>query len=44
MSMKLAIIDFVDKITEGIAQGKFTIGVFLDLSNAFDTINHKLLI
>jgi retron-type reverse transcriptase len=43
-STEHAIIDFVDKITKAIDQGKFSVDIFLDLSKAFDTINHKILI
>jgi hypothetical protein len=43
-STEHAIIELVDKITRAIDQGKYTIGIFLDLSKAFDTINHKILI
>jgi retron-type reverse transcriptase len=43
-STELAIIELVDKITKGIDRGNYTLGIFLDLSKAFDTINHKLLI
>ena len=43
-STELAVLDFTDKITKAIDEGKFTVGVFLDLSKAFDTINHKILI
>ncbi len=39
-----AIIELVDKITQAIDKGEYTIGIFLDLSKAFDTINHKILI
>ena len=38
-----AIIEVVDKITEALDQRKITIGVFLDLSKAFDTIKHDIL-
>jgi sarcosine oxidase/L-pipecolate oxidase len=41
-STEHAIIDFVDKITTAIDQGKFSVGIFLDLSKAFETINHKI--
>jgi hypothetical protein len=37
-------VDVVDKITQAIDKGEYTIGIFLDLSKAFDTINHKILI
>ena len=43
-STEHAIIDFVDKITKAIDEGKYSVGIFLDLSKAFDTINHKILI
>jgi retron-type reverse transcriptase len=43
-STEHTIIELVDKITKAIDQGKYTIGIFLDLSKAFDTINHKILI
>jgi retron-type reverse transcriptase len=43
-STELAIIELVNKITKEIDNGKYTIGIFLDLSKAFDTIDHKILI
>ena len=41
---ELAVIELVDKIKKAIDKGEFTIGIFLDLSKAFDTIDHKILI
>src|SRR6218665_1293877 len=38
-----AIIEVVDKITEALDQQKITIGVFLDLSKAFDMIHSFIL-
>ena len=43
-STELAILDFTDRITKTIDERKFTVGNFLDLSKAFDTTNHKILI
>ena len=43
-STEHALIELIDGITKAIDQGKYTIGIFLDLSKAFDTINHKILI
>src|ERR1700733_12446075 len=39
-----AVMEVIDKITEAIDNRQFTIGVFLDLSKAFDTIRHDILI
>ena len=39
-STTLAILDFVNKISDMIDDGGTSIGVFLDLSKAFDTVSH----
>ena len=43
-SAKHAILQLVNQITEAFSQGKYTLGNFLDLSKAFDTINHNILL
>ena len=40
----MALIDLVDKISSNFDGKKYTVGVFLDLSKAFDTIDHTILI
>jgi len=40
----MAVIDMVDKISSAMDSSQFSIGVFVDLSKAFDTLNHKLLL
>jgi len=42
-STSLAILDMVDKISNALADGKFSVGVFIDLFKAFDTLNLKIL-
>ncbi len=36
-----ALIELAPKITQGLNDNKFTLGVFLDFSKVFDTINHQ---
>ena len=33
-----------DKITEALDRGEYLIGVFLDFSKAFDTVDHAILL
>jgi len=43
-STYMALIDLTDSISECIDTGDVTVGIFLDLAKAFDTVNHKILL
>ena len=42
-SPNLALIILVDKISEALDKGDYVLGLFLDFSKAFDTVNHEIL-
>ena len=43
-STEYAALEFTDKIVTNLDQGKLPLAIFLDLSKAFDTIDHSILI
>ena len=43
-STEHAILQLVNQITEAFSQGKFTVGIFLDISKAFDIVHHNILL
>lgn len=42
-SPELALICLVDKISDALENGEYVLGLFLDFSKAFDTVDHKIL-
>jgi len=43
-STSMAVLEITDKINEAIENNQFSIGVFVDLSRAFDILNHNILL
>ena len=43
-STELALIELIDRITQDLDKGKIQISIFLDLSKAFDTLDHVILL
>ena len=43
-STSLAILEMVDKISEAIDNKYYSLGIFIDLSKAFDTLNHDIML
>ena len=44
LSTSMALLELVDKLSKSIDDRKLTVGVFIDLAKAFDTVDHRILL
>jgi len=42
--LSMALMNLQDKITEAIDKNEYSLGIFIDLAKAFDTVDHKILL
>ena len=40
----MALISFIDRITEALDKGDCVVGIYLEFSKAFDTVNHEIVL
>ena len=40
----MALMLLIDKITEALDNGDYVVGIYLEFSKAFDTVNHDILL
>lgn len=44
LSTEVALLSFMDKVNNGLNDGKYVSGLFIDIKKAFDTVNHDILL
>ena len=43
-STSLAVMELVDKLYSNLEEGNYVVGIYIDLQNAFDTVDHQILL